>query len=104
MKLPTLKPTLPMLKAQHKTLDIGAGATPRQAGSGWMKTRERIQVAQQSMCADCGLLWQAHIDHVDHDVPLERGGSNDDSNLRLRCQGCHAEKTRREARERSGGR
>jgi 5-methylcytosine-specific restriction protein A len=30
---------------------------------------------------------------IDHEVPLEQGGSNDKSNLRIRCIACHAAKT-----------
>lgn len=52
------------------------------------------------------------MDHeCDHVVPLEQGGSNEDSNLQLLCawvdehgvkRGCHAEKTREEAQKRAG--
>jgi len=53
------------------------------------------------MCADCGRLWRTEIDHVDHEIPRWQGGSDDDSNLRLRCVTCHEAKTKREAAERA---
>ncbi|RYE73276.1 MAG: HNH endonuclease [Oxalobacteraceae bacterium] len=55
------------------------------------------------MCAKCGRLWMSNRDHIDHIVPREQGGSNDESNLQPLCnEPCHAEKTAAEARARSG--
>lgn len=46
------------------------------------------------------------MDHdVDHRIPLEQGGSNEDDNLQLLCSGpdgCHARKTKSEAKQRAG--
>jgi 5-methylcytosine-specific restriction protein A len=36
--------------------------------------------------------------HVDHLVPLEDGGTDDDANLRTLCDRCHGRKTRAEQR------
>jgi len=47
-------------------------------------------------------LWMSNRDHIDHIVPREQGGSNDESNLQSLCnEPCHAEKTAAEARARS---
>ena len=103
-KLQTLKPKLQMLDTRRvPTLDTKAGATQRVRGRKWMTQRQRIQTRDACTCAGCGLV---RIDHeVDHIVPLEQGGSNDDSNLQLLCSGpdgCHTKKTAREARARAG--
>lgn len=46
------------------------------------------------MCQEVGLvrLW----DVLDHHVPLEEGGTNDESNLRGLCHDCHDAKSERE--------
>lgn len=55
-------------------------------------------------CAGCGLI---RMDHdCDHVIPLEQGGSNEDDNLQLLCSGpdgCHARKSKAEAKERAKG-
>ena len=85
------------------TLQTKAGATPRIAGSSWMATRRRIMQRDGFACACCGAVRMDH--EVDHVVPLEQGGGNDDDNLQLLCGGpgqCHAAKTAAEAKERAG--
>jgi len=55
-------------------------------------------------CAMCGAVRYDH--EVDHIIPLEQGGSNDDDNLQLLCggsDGCHAAKTKAEAAVRARG-
>jgi 5-methylcytosine-specific restriction protein A len=93
------------------TLQTKAGATPRIRGDAWMATRRRVMQRDKYTCACCGAIRMDH--ECDHVVPLEQGGSNDDSNLQLLCawvdehgvkRGCHAEKTRKEAQERAGKR
>lgn len=85
------------------TLQTKAGTTPRIRGDAWMATRRRIQQRDKFTCACCGLVRMDH--EVDHRVPLEQGGTNDDDNLQLLCGGsdrCHAAKTAAEAKERAG--
>lgn len=68
-----------------------------------MNTRRRIMQRYKFTCACCGAIRMDH--ECDHVVPLEQGGSNDDSNLQLLCSGpdgCHARKTREEAKARAG--
>lgn len=110
MPLKTLKSNVPMLNtARVRVVEAKAGATERIRGRAWMDTRQRIGLRDGYRCAGCGLV---RLDHeVDHRVPLERGGSNDDDNLQLLCvwydergvkRGCHVDKTAQEARERFG--
>jgi len=51
----------------------------------------------------CGRAWLPWRDQVDHRVPLEQGGGNDDVNLQLLCDDCHKIKTAAEARTRYTG-
>ncbi|UCR75651.1 HNH endonuclease [Burkholderia phage phiBt-TXDOH] len=101
-KLQTLKPRIQVTAPMRvPTLEAKAGSTPRIRGRSWMQTRERIAIAQQFKCQRCGCAWMSWRDQVDHDVPLEQGGSNDDENLRLLCDDCHKAKTADEARARA---
>ena len=85
------------------TLQTTAGATPRIRGNAWMATRRRILLRDRYTCQGCGLVRADH--EIDHRVPLELGGPNDDSNLQSLCSGadgCHARKTKQEAGARAG--
>ena len=87
------------------TLQTKAGATPRTRGSVWMATRRRILMRDGYACQCCGIVRMDN--EVDHRVPLEQGGSNDDDNLQTLCggpDGFHARKTQAEGQERAGKR
>ena len=72
-------------------------------GGAWMAKRERVALAHNYRCAMCGLLWLPHRGHIDHIIPREQGGSNDESNLQPLCiEPCHAIKTASEAKHRLG--
>jgi len=102
-KLATLKPRVQAVNTNRvPMLEAKAGTTPRIRGRKWVETRQRIAVTQQFKCHDCGCVWLPWRDQVDHDVPLEQGGSNDDGNLNLLCNDCHAAKTAGEAAARAG--
>ncbi|WP_312833550.1 HNH endonuclease [Comamonas sp.] len=62
-----------------------------------MKFRESTLTAGAHTCVGCGRVHASN--EVDHDTPLEQGGSNDQSNLVARRTDCQA-KTKREAQER----
>lgn len=101
-KLTTLKPRVQAANTNRvPTLEAKAGATPRVRGRKWVETRQRVAVAQQFTCQRCGRVWLPWRDQVDHDVPLEQGGSNEDDNLRLLCDECHKTKTALEASARA---
>lgn len=102
-RLQMLKPRVQTTTARRvPTLEAKAGTTPRPRGRAWMETRQRVALAHGYRCVDCGRVWQPDRDQIDHDVPLEQGGSNDDSNLKTRCDDCHKAKTAREAAARAG--
>lgn len=90
----------PMGTNRVRILEAKAGTTPRIRGERWMKARRDALVEGGFTCVDCG-----HVsadNEVDHDKPLEQGGSNDMSNLRIRCTACHKKKTANEAKQRFG--
>jgi len=104
MALSTLKPRLSATpKSRVKTLDTKAGATERVRGRAWMTTRARVALDHGYRCVDCNRVWSPHLDQIDHDKPLEQGGTNDDANLKPRCDDCHKAKTAREAGARAKG-
>jgi 5-methylcytosine-specific restriction protein A len=104
MGLQTLKPRLGTVDTRRvPTLETKAGATPMERGRAWMDKRERVAKAHGYRCAKCGKVWVSARDHIDHIVPREQGGSNDESNLQPLCDvPCHAEKTAAEAKVRAG--
>lgn len=100
----TLKPRLSSIDTRRvKTLDTKAGATVMQRGGSWMAKRLRVALAYNYRCAMCGLSWLPNRDEIDHIIPREQGGSNDELNLQPLCkQPCHALKSASEAKQRSG--
>lgn len=98
-RLKTLAPRLAAGPAARvKALDTKAGSTERERGAAWMEKRRRVALAYQYRCARCGRLWLSSRDQIDHIVPLEQGGSNDESNLQPLCTDpCHKLKTAEEA-------
>ena len=105
MGLPTLKPRLSVLKASPiKVLETKASATPMERGSAWMAKRQRVAERYRYRCAKCGKPWVSNRDHIDHVIPREQGGSNDESNLQPLCsEPCHRLKTAAEAAARARG-
>lgn len=102
MSLPVLKSRLAPVASAVRMLAAEAFRPPRPAGRAWQRRRLQLQLAQGSRCQGCGRLWLPERDQVDHRVPREAGGSDEDKNLQLLCDECHAAKTERErlARER----
>lgn len=62
----------------------------------WRARRTRILLRDAFRCGDCRRVVSGREAHVDHIVPLEDGGNDDDSNLLTRCDRCHGRKTRAE--------
>lgn len=99
MKLPTLKPTMPMVRSKHQTLQASAGATERTRGGKWQRIRAQVLRRDHYRCVDCG---RVGLDNeVDHINPLHTGGTDDMGNLAVRCSSCHAIKSAAEARDRT---
>jgi 5-methylcytosine-specific restriction enzyme A len=72
--------------------------------SKWEATRERVLrrdcgVCRCDECKATGALKPAH--EVDHHIPLWKGGTEDDENLKAINRDCHKAKTAREAAERA---
>ena len=103
MALTTIKPRLKAIDTRKvPTLETKAGSTQMERGRAWMVKRHRVALAHDYRCAMCGAVWLSSRDHIDHKIPREQGGSNDESNLQPLCdKPCHADKTAREARARS---
>lgn len=100
-RLQTLKPRIATLKAGRVPVLLDKpGATRRMGGDAWMKIRHEVLVAGGAACVDCGIVRADN--EIDHDTPLEQGGSHDMANLRIRCKECHKAKTAREQRARFG--
>lgn len=60
-----------------------------------MQIRARI-LSRDPLCAECLPRIKAS-EEVDHIVPLHKGGTDDDDNLRGLCREHHAQKTARDA-------
>ena len=58
-------------------------------GYSWRALRKRIP---HTPCTDCGRPWAKGF-HLDHVRARKLGGTNDPTNLRWRCHGCHLRKT-----------
>lgn len=103
MSLATLKPRLGTLKTTRTPmLEAKAGATEMERGRAWMQKRERVALAHGYRCAGCGLVWRSNLDQIDHRIPREQGGSNEEANLQPLCKPCHDAKTADEAQARAG--
>lgn len=60
----------------------------------WREIRKRV-LAEEGFCYLCGGLGRDD-DEVDHVIALDRGGTNDRSNLRRAHIACHSRKTVKE--------
>jgi 5-methylcytosine-specific restriction protein A len=68
--------------------------------SDWRARRTRILLRDAMRCHECRRAVSGREAHVDHLIPLEDGGTDDDANLRTMCERCHGRKTRAEQRRR----
>ena len=66
----------------------------------WKARRLRILRRDAFVCQVCHRVVYGQAAHVDHIVPLEEGGTDDDLNLQTLCQADHGKKTREEQRRR----
>jgi 5-methylcytosine-specific restriction enzyme A len=66
----------------------------------WRARRKRILSRDANRCRECRRAVSGREAHVDHLMPLEEGGKDDDDNLRTMCERCHGVKTRKEQRRR----
>lgn len=64
------------------------------------RNRQQVIEQQDGRCKDCGTICARKVNgkwrtkeyggEVDHELPLCEGGTNETSNLALRCRSCHA--------------
>lgn len=99
-------PRLTLMKSQVRmhqpTKAVATTTNPRPRGSSWMATRDRIFTRDHGMCQPCKTAGRLAVAaQVDHIIPREQRGSDDDSNLQSICDDCHKTKTKAEARMRS---
>lgn len=62
----------------------------RQPKEIWRVTRKRVWERDSRRCVRCHALVSLRGHHCDHIIPLSRGGTNQDNNLRTLCVVCHA--------------
>ena len=54
--------------------------------SNWEDIKNRILIRDNNQCGNCGSNYNLHVHHI---VPLSKGGTNKESNLRTLCENCH---------------
>lgn len=89
---------LPRLTDEERRITnvaMGANRRARVRNAGGSYTKDdiiRLMAEQEGKCATCGLPFGDDGYHVDHFIPLSRGGSNDPSNLKLLHPTCNLKK------------
>lgn len=54
----------------------------------------RVFAAAGGKCQGCGVKLRPGMDYdIDHIIPLSSGGTDDEDNLQMLCEGCHEIKT-----------
>ncbi len=51
--------------------------------------RDRIMAKCHSQCVQCGSVVNLHVDHI---IPLSRGGREDEDNMQILCRDCNLKK------------
>jgi 5-methylcytosine-specific restriction protein A len=64
----------------------------------WRARRARILIRDANVCTVCGLVVSGAEANVDHIIPLDDGGGDNDANLQTLCRSCHSRKTIAEQR------
>lgn len=106
MTLRTLKPSVRTLTTGPRKVE--SRSDQRVWGRASQARRLRLWTVNPC-CVDCGRLTDYPSGfELDHEIPVEVGGTEDDNNLKVRCvwwddqgrkQGCHEVKTQREKRQ-----
>jgi len=56
----------------------------------WQRQRKRVWSRDNYKCTRCGRLLTLNKAHIDHIIPLSKGGKSNMKNLRTLCVACHA--------------
>ena len=83
-------------EAKHYRERVRDPEIDKRYGHAWRKIRNRY-IAAHPLCEHClkeGKVTPAQ--EVDHIVPLEHGGTHDETNLQALCKPCHSRKTARD--------
>lgn len=90
--MPT-KPKTFQMRPKPPRPDNRPSAHQRGYGRNWQRVRALV-LNEEPMCRQCAADGR-HVaaEHVDHDVALAAGGTNDRSNLIPLCHSCHSRKT-----------
>ena len=67
----------------------------RQGGVGYQRWRGTLLLEQGFACALCGETITAAVAHVDHVVPVSKGGGSEKANLQATCPSCNMRKGNR---------
>jgi 5-methylcytosine-specific restriction protein A len=104
-KLQSLKSSLQVARGRLSTLQpLTTQTTERKRGWAGVQDRDRIRRRDEGLCQGCKRNNKVSVGvHVDHIVPLWKGGSDEDANKELLCRPCHDEKSAVEAAERAAG-
>jgi 5-methylcytosine-specific restriction endonuclease McrA len=86
--MPYKPPSLAHLQARPRVKTVTRGY-----GACWRKLRKMIAAERPAICVRCGHAGASATMHLDHVVPLARGGTNDPDNLQWLCGSCHSKKT-----------
>lgn len=71
-------------------------------GNPWDKLRAQIKARDLGLCQECLRNGRTTVGtDCDHIVPKSQGGSDDPSNLEMKCRACHDAKSRRESQGRA---
>lgn len=77
---------------------VGKTTTERGYGHAWRKLGDRIYLRDRATCYVCKRLVLRSEADIDHKIPKEFGGTDDESNLGVICRKpCHQNKTREES-------
>jgi len=66
------------------------GKTSRLSLPSWKRLRRQVKKRDESICQYCGI--EALVGHVDHVIPLSRGGTDTVDNLVWSCRPCNLSK------------
>ncbi|MBI2513480.1 MAG: HNH endonuclease [Opitutae bacterium] len=78
--------------SEHDKLYPGGSSSSKE----WQSIKRQVRTRDGGRCSICGSTTLLHVDHI---VPLSKGGSNSTSNLQTLCKRCHEVKTGRPLRD-----